>query len=134
MTTKVKYIGNLRTEATSPNYQEKLHTDVKKIFGGYELHPSPTDLYEVALASCTLSVIGLRANRLNISLEGLRASVDITYSPSHQISKILLTVECSHPIDQRTADALEEAAEHCPVKKVTDPSITIESVFKWNIR
>lgn len=70
-----RLIEGLKCEVTGPQGQ-RLQTDMPPAVGGDGSAPNPGWLLRSALASCTASVIAMRAARLGITLEVLEVTVD----------------------------------------------------------
>jgi len=65
----------LKCEVTGP-HGERLETDMPPAMGGLASGPNPAWLLRSALASCTASVIAMRAATLGIKLEALEVTVE----------------------------------------------------------
>jgi uncharacterized OsmC-like protein len=65
----------LRCEVTGP-YGEKFSTDMPPAMGGEASGPNPGWLLRGALASCTATVIAMRAAKLGIPLDTLEVTVE----------------------------------------------------------
>lgn len=65
----------LKCEVTGP-HGERLETDMPPAMGGSASGPNPAWLLRGALASCTASVIAMRAATLGIELEALEVTVE----------------------------------------------------------
>lgn len=65
----------LRVQVTGPS-GESIHTDMPRALGGGGTDPRPGWLFRAALASCTTTVIAMRAAQLGISLDLLEVTVD----------------------------------------------------------
>ena len=65
----------LRCEVSGP-YGERLVTDMPPAMGGTAAGPNPGWLLRCALASCTATVIAMRAAKLGIALEVLEVTVE----------------------------------------------------------
>jgi len=65
----------LKCEITGPN-SERLETDMPPAMGGAASGPNPAWLLRSALASCTATVIAMRAATLGIKLEALEVTVE----------------------------------------------------------
>ena len=65
----------LKCEVTGP-HGERLVTDMPPAMGGSASGPNPGWLLRSALASCTATVIAMRAARLGIALEALEVTVE----------------------------------------------------------
>jgi putative redox protein len=61
ITSKVTYLGELRTEATHIQSNTTIYTDAPKDNHGKGEMFSPTDLVATALASCMISIMGIVA-------------------------------------------------------------------------
>jgi len=70
-----RLVDGLRCEISGP-YAEKLATDMPPAIGGGASAPSPGWLFRGALASCTATVIAMRAAKLGIALTTLEVTVD----------------------------------------------------------
>ena len=75
MTSKVVYQEGLRTEATHTKSGSIITTDAPIDNQGKGEAFSPTDIVATALASCMLTIMGIKSKQLNISLEGTTAEV-----------------------------------------------------------
>jgi len=75
MTSKVTYLGGLRTEAQHLASQEIIITDAPKDNQGKGEAFSPTDLVATALASCMITIMGIKARDLGIDLTGTQAEI-----------------------------------------------------------
>ena len=67
--------GGLRCELTGPK-NERYVTDMPKAMGGDAAGPNPGWLLRGAAASCTASVIAMRAAKLGIALKELEVTVE----------------------------------------------------------
>lgn len=65
----------LKCEVTGP-HGERLQTDMPPAMGGEASGPNPAWLLRGALASCTATVIAMRAAKLGIKLEALEVTVE----------------------------------------------------------
>ena len=67
--------GGLRCELTGP-YNERLVTDMPPAVGGGASGPNPGWLMRGALASCTATVIAMRAAKLGVALDSLEVTAE----------------------------------------------------------
>ena len=67
--------GGLRCELTGP-YNERLVTDMPPAMGGGAAGPNPGWLLRGAMASCTATVIAMRAAKLGVALGGVEVTVE----------------------------------------------------------
>ena len=114
---KSTYKGELRTEAIHLSSDSKITTDAPVDNHGLGQRFSPTDLVAAALTSCMMPIMGLEANKLNISLEGLSAETTKIMSASpRKIARIKVDMkwpECKLSDEHR--HHLKEKALTCPV-------------------
>lgn len=112
------YLGNLCTQAIHLASKETILTDAPTDNNGKGEAFSPTDLVCAALGSCMATIMGIIAERENISLQGLtwQTTKVMTDSP-RRIAQI--HIEFAFPNGQKLSDRekqkLENAARSCPV-------------------
>ena len=75
-TSKITYLGNLRTEAVHLQSGTTIITDAPTDNNGKGEAFSPTDLLSTSLGSCMLTIMGIVAERNSINIEG--TTIDIT--------------------------------------------------------
>lgn len=92
MTSTVEYQGDLRTRCVHLQSQSSLLTDAPTDNQGKGEQFSPTDLLATSLASCMLTVMGIKAKQLAIPLEGFTFSVNkIMAANPRRVNAIELT-------------------------------------------
>ena len=93
MTSKVIYKGALRTEATHIRSGNTIITDAPTDNKGKGEAFSPTDLVATALASCMLTIMGIKANESNINIEGASAEVKkIMATGPRRIAQVIFVI------------------------------------------
>ena len=94
LTSKVTYLGELRTEAIHLQSNTIIHTDAPKDNHGKGEMFSPTDLVATALASCMISIMGIVAMKEGITkVDGATAAVTkIMLSDPRRIGEIHISV------------------------------------------
>lgn len=70
-----RLVEGLRCQITGPN-AEMIYTDMPNTLGGSATAPNPGWYLRAAVASCTATVIAMRAARLGIALTTLEVSVE----------------------------------------------------------
>lgn len=80
ITSKVKYLGELRTEAIHLQSGSVINTDAPKDNHGKGEAFSPTDLVATALASCMISVMGIVA---------LKEGITATQGTTAEVTKVM---------------------------------------------
>lgn len=132
MTSKVTYLGGLRTEAQHLASQETIITDAPKDNQGKGEAFSPTDLVATALASCMITIMGIKARDLGINLTGTQAEITkIMGTEPRRISTLQIQLTFNSSFDSKTQTLLERAALTCPVAHSLHPDIRQEVLFIW---
>jgi putative redox protein len=132
MTSKVTYLGGLRTEAQHLASQEIIITDAPKDNQGKGEAFSPTDLVATALASCMITIMGIKARDLGIDLTGTQAEITkIMGTEPRRISTLQIQLTFNSSFDSKTQTLLERAALTCPVAHSLHPDIRQEVLFIW---
>ena len=135
MTAQVTYDGALRTAATHLKSGNQIITDAPTDNYGKGEAFSPTDLVATALASCLLTVMGIRAEKMGLNMDGARANVNkIMASNPRRIQRVEITVQM--PTDQHFSDdhrkLLERIARTCPVANSLHTDLEQVLDFKWD--
>ena len=132
MTSKVNYLGDLRTSAIHIASDKNIITDAPIDNQGKGEAFSPTDTVATALASCLLTIMGIKARDLNIDIKNTTAEVAKTMaSKPRRISEIQITVNFTKSYDQRIKKILEKAALACPVSNSLHPDLKQNILFNW---
>ena len=129
-TSTVEYQGNLRTQALHLQSNNKIITDAPTDNHGKGEAFSPTDLLTTSLASCMLTIIGIKAADMDVDLVGTRAEVTkIMAADPRRVSEVQVRIEFQRELDERTKKILEAAAFTCPVAKSIHPDIIQDVTF-----
>ncbi|WBL24618.1 OsmC family protein [Zunongwangia sp. HGR-M22] len=130
MTAKVTYLGNLRTEAEHLQSSTKIITDAPVDNHGLGESFSPTDAVATALATCMLTIMGIKAEAMQISIKGATAEVTKTMaSEPRRISKIEVKLTLAENLDEKDRKILQNAAKTCPVFYSLHPDIEKDIQF-----
>ena len=132
MTSKVTYLGNLRTENTHLKSGDTYITDAPTDNNGKGEAFSPTDTVATGLANCMLTVMGIKARGLNIEMSGTTAEVTkIMTSNPRRISIIVVVLNLPFNADIKHKKILEHTAKTCPVLYSLHPDIEKGISFNW---
>lgn len=132
MTSKVTYLGELRTSNTHLNSNSKFITDAPLDNNGKGEAFSPTDTVATALANCMLTVMGVKARDLALDMSGSVAEVTKTMASNpRRISKIKVVITFTINPDEKTKTILKRIALTCPVHYSLHPDIEKDVVFNW---
>jgi len=131
-TATVKYLGALRTECTHIKSGNTFITDAPTDNNGKGEAFSPTDTVATGLASCMLTVMGIKAKQLDVSLDDATAEVTKTMdSNPRRISKIKVVLRFPSEISKKNQTILERTANTCPVHYSLHPDIEKDISFHW---
>lgn len=134
MTSSVTYEGNLRTVATHLRSNTVIETDAPTDNNGKGERFSPTDLTATALASCMLTIMGMKAPALEVALEGTKVEVEkIMSADPRRISGINLTFHFPETVvaGEKERTILERTAHTCPMIYSIHPDIKVQVTFNW---
>ena len=132
MTSEVIYLGDLRTQSTHLASQASIVSDAPIDNNGKGEAFSPTDYVANALASCMLTIMGIKAKELNIDISQSRAEVTkIMQAEPRKIGEVQVRIFMSISADKKTQTILENVARACPVAKSLHPDIQQKITFIW---
>lgn len=127
------YEGELRVIATHGPSGATLDTDAPKDNHGLGASFSPTDLVATALATCTMTVMGIVARRDDIPLVGMRATVvkEMITGPKRRIGRLPVHIEIPGRLSPEQKQKLEAAARTCPVHASLHPDVDSPITFSY---
>ena len=132
MTSKVTYNGELRTTCIHLKSDNEIITDAPLDNNGLGRAFSPTDTVATGLASCMMTIMGIKARDLNVDLKG--AVVEVTKhmaSDPRRISKIEANFLLPAGIAQKDRTILQRVADTCPVHHSLHPDIEKVITYNW---
>ena len=133
MTASIIYKGDLRCECTHLQSGTVIETDAPTDNRGKGERFSPTDMVCVALGTCVITTMGIRAADMNISLTG--STIDVTkhmISDPRRIGKIEIVLHLpSEGITAHDKEILERIGDHCPVMKSLHPDLEVITTYHW---
>jgi putative redox protein len=123
-TSLVNYLGNLRTECIHLRSRSMFSTDAPTDNNGKGKLFSPTDTLATSLASCMITVMGIRANKSGIPFNAVSADVKkIMASNPRRISEIVVDLKIDEDWTTEEKHILEKTAKNCPVALSLHPHI-----------
>ncbi len=136
-TSKIVYLGDLRTQATHLQSNETIITDAPIDNNGKGEAFSPTDLAASALGSCAMTIMGIVAKREGLDLAG--SEIEITKIMSAEMPRRIAKIEVNFKM--KTSEELSEdvkvkyvrAAHTCPVSLSLHPDIEQIFNFEWGV-
>lgn len=130
-TSKVTYQGDLRTTAIHLQSNNEIITDAPIDNHGKGEAFSPTDLLATSLASCMLTIVGIKARDMDIDIAGTTAEVTkVMAADPRRVSEIHIIVKFNRELDDRTQTIFYNTALTCPVAKSIHPDITQNVIFR----
>lgn len=131
-TSKVTYLGDLRTSSVHIQSGNTIITDAPTDNHGKGEAFSPTDSVANALATCMLTVMGIKARDLEVDFTGSTAAVTkIMGTDPRRIVEIHVNFDMNLAADEKTKTVLERTALTCPVFFSLHPDIKKEITFTW---
>ena len=132
MTSKVTYLGELRTSSIHIESGAEILSDAPKDNHGKGEAFSPTDTVANALGSCMISIMGIKARELGIEMVGTTAEVTkVMQAEPRKIAKIGIVINMKADADEKTRTILERVAMACPVFLSLHPDVEKDVVFNW---
>lgn len=132
MTSKVTYLGDLRTSSIHLNSGSEIISDAPLDNNGKGEAFSPTDTVANSLATCMLTIMGIKARAMDVMITGSTASVTKhMQAEPRKISKVEVHFDMESAADQKTRTILERAALTCPVALSLHPDIEKAITFSW---
>lgn len=123
-TAKVTYKGGLRTQSIHLQSNSQIITDAPVDNHGKGEAFSPTDLLASSLASCMLTIMGIKADSMDLDISGTQAEViKVMAAEPRRVSEVHIEIRFNQSFDARTQKVLEQAALTCPVAKSIHPDI-----------
>jgi len=132
MTSQVIYNGGLRTECTHVKSGDSFVTDAPTDNNGLGQAFSPTDTIATGLASCMLTMMGIKASGMELDLEGSKAEVTKHMAANpRRISKIEVTLSLPSNVSDKERKILTHTANTCPVLYSLHPDIEKVITINW---
>ena len=129
-TSKITYQGDLRTTAIHLQSNNEIITDAPTDNQGKGEAFSPTDLLATSLASCMLTIIGIKARDMGIDIVGTIAEVTkIMAANPRRVSEVHIVMTIAKELDEKTLKIFYNTALTCPVANSLHPDITQNLVF-----
>lgn len=123
-TSTVTYQGELRTTAVHLKSNNQIITDAPTDNHGKGEAFSPTDLLATSLASCMLTIMGIKANDMGLDIS--ESSADVTKvmaAEPRRVSEVHVSISVKGVEADKDKFILEKAALTCPVAKSIHPDI-----------
>lgn len=130
MTSSVVYNGDLRTTCTHLKSGNYFETDAPVDNNGKGERFSPTDLLATSLATCMITVMGIKARTMGFDLNDIKIEVlKIMKADPRRVGGIELVFhipEVLKNIEEKTKTILKHIGDTCPVMKSIHPDIEVK--------
>lgn len=130
MTSSVVYEGDLRTTCTHLRSGNHFETDAPLDNNGKGERFSPTDLMATSLATCMITVMGIKARTMGFDLDGVNVEVEkIMKADPRRVGGINLFFhfpEALRKVDEKTKQILKQTGNTCPVQQSIHPEIVVK--------
>lgn len=135
MTSTVVYNGELRTTCTHLRSGNSFETDAPVDNNGRGERFSPTDIMSTSLATCMITVMGIKARTMGFDLNDVKIDVlKIMKSDPRRVGAIELTFHIPERlagVDEKTKTILKNTGLTCPVALSLNPEI--EQKVNWGV-
>ena len=132
MTSKITYVGELRTICIHLQSGTEILTDAPTDNHGKGEAFSPTDLVATALGSCMVSIMAIKSKDLEVDLKDSTVSITkIMQAEPRKIAKIIVDLDMAIETSEKNKTILERSAMTCPVLLSLHPDIEKEVTFNW---
>jgi putative redox protein len=134
MTASIVYKGHLRCACTHIQSGTVIETDAPTDNRGKGERFSPTDTLCVALATCIVTTMALKANDMEIDLSGTTIAVTKhMLSEPRRIGKIevTLTFPDTLQLEEKNRIILQRVGDNCPVAKSLHPDLEVIIEYKY---
>jgi putative redox protein len=137
MTSTVVYESALRTTCTHLRSGNHFETDAPIDNNGKGERFSPTDLMATSLATCMVTVMGIKARTMGFDLDNVKVDVEkIMKAEPRRVSGINLTFYIPENLkltDEKTKSIMRQTGINCPVAKSLHPDIEVNiNSGDWN--
>lgn len=132
-TSNVVYVGSLNTRAVHTRSGVDIITDAPPDNQGLGASFSPTDLLATSLASCMLTVMGIKARDKAWDIDGTVAEVvkEMASGPRRVAAVRVRIVFKNAVLSDSERKLLEKTALTCPVAQSLHPDLEQDVSFVW---
>lgn len=134
MTASVVYEGQLHCKATHLQSGSTIETDAPTDNRGRGERFSPTDLLCVALGTCAITTMGIKAQDMGIELAGTTLDIKKHMAAEpRRVAKVDVVLKFAETLNLSEKDKtiLERVGNNCPVAKSLSPDVEMNIVYEW---
>lgn len=127
-----RYLGDLKVEMQHGPSGAVLQTAAPVDNQGDGSSFSPTDLVAAALATCMVTILGIKARQLGVDLKGCSFEVaKHMASEPRRIGRIPVVIQMPTGLTRGQRQQLEAAAKTCPVCQTLPDEATCSVEFRY---
>lgn len=127
-----KYLNQLRCEITHLPSSETIITDAPVDNHGLGQSFSPTDLLASSLGLCMVTVMGIKAQSMDVDMSGTTFEIQKHMAADpRRVSKVNVLIKLPASIDERDRKVLEATGKSCPVAKSLHPDLIQDIEFEY---
>jgi putative redox protein len=108
-------LGSEAYKVTHSNGRHTFYADEPETLGGKDTAPSPDELLEAALASCTLVTLRMYTNHKRWNVGTIKVNVSLVREKEKSI--ITRELHFEHELSEEQKQRLAQVAKACPVSK-----------------
>ncbi len=127
VTINIEYQGSLRNQMTHQPSGQVITTDAPIDNKGKGEAFSPTDLLASSLGACMITIMGIKADSLGISIDD--TSIVVTKHMSEdlprRVAQIDIDIQIPHKLSDKHMSSLRRAAVTCPVAESIHPDLKV---------
>ncbi len=133
MTAEIIYEGQLRTRCRHTQSGTEIVTDAPTDNHGKGEAFSPTDLTATSLAACIITTMGIKANQMELDIDGARAeATKVMASDPRRIAEIHVSIHMpAKNYTEKDRQIMEHIAHTCPVALSLHPDLKQVVTFYW---
>ena len=133
-TISVKYVGDLRTEATHLRSGEVMYTDAPVDNNGKGESFSPTDLIATATLTCMFTMMGITSRNHELDPGEISGEVlKVMGTGPRRVTALDIEIRMDgHNLNDSGKKLVEAAALSCPVVRSIHPDIQLTVKFEYN--
>ena len=126
----VKYEGKLQCTATHVTSGKKLITDAPLDNHGKGESFSPTDLLATSMLTCIMTIIGIRAKKREINVDGMLGSIEKTMTTNpRRIGKLEVRINLPKNLSLENREWLIKEGCDCPVCFSINQTMDVNIIF-----
>lgn len=128
-----KVLARIGGDKYKTSIQARTHTilaDEPVELGGEDQGPAPAELLSASLASCTAITLKMYIARKQWAVEHVEVEVDYNTDNTLNITKFTRKIRVDATLEQKQLESLMKIANTCPIHKILDRQIQIETHLK----